>query len=150
MLILAQVRSSALSRAFLDALTRGGPGGFPRPIELHAHDPLRYVGDMLAWVHQALAGERELSEALLREPNEMRRMVGATRKFGDSLEEGLMRELVDGAVGRLCPPLKVCQLMMIYELEIDVWVCRSGCNRQCDHRRAVSWRIRSRIYYSSI
>lgn len=24
----------------------------PRPIEMHAHDPRRYVGDMLAWVHQ--------------------------------------------------------------------------------------------------
>lgn len=24
----------------------------PRPIEVHAHDPLRYVGDMLGWLHQ--------------------------------------------------------------------------------------------------
>ena len=24
--------------------------GKPKPIELHAHDPIRYVGDMLAWV----------------------------------------------------------------------------------------------------
>lgn len=48
----------------MEALTRGGPGGTPRPIELHAHDPLRYVGDMLAWLHQAVAGEREFLEAL--------------------------------------------------------------------------------------
>ncbi len=27
---------------------------------MHAHDARRYVGDMLAWVHQALANEREL------------------------------------------------------------------------------------------
>lgn len=26
---------------------------------MHAHEPLRYVGDMLAWVHQAIAGERD-------------------------------------------------------------------------------------------
>ena len=44
---LAQTRSQTLMDAFLAALTRGGPGGLPRPIELHAHDPLRYVGDML-------------------------------------------------------------------------------------------------------
>ena len=37
---------------FIQALTRGGPGGMPRPIEMHAHDPRRYLGDMLAWVHQ--------------------------------------------------------------------------------------------------
>ena len=37
---------------FVTALTRGGPGGMPRPIEVQAHDPRRYVGDMLAWVHQ--------------------------------------------------------------------------------------------------
>ncbi len=24
----------------------------PRPIEIHAHDPQRYINDMLAWVHQ--------------------------------------------------------------------------------------------------
>ena len=28
------------------------------------HDPLRYVSDMLAWVHQALASERELLASL--------------------------------------------------------------------------------------
>lgn len=30
-------------KAFITALTIGGPNGMPRPIELHAHDPLRYV-----------------------------------------------------------------------------------------------------------
>lgn len=50
--VLASVRQATLLNAFLAALTRGGPSGLPRPIELHAHDPTRYVGDMLAWVHQ--------------------------------------------------------------------------------------------------
>ena len=45
-------RRQLLVRSFVDALTVGGPGGTPRPIELHAHDPPRYVGDMLAWLHQ--------------------------------------------------------------------------------------------------
>lgn len=60
----ANTRHNALFRRFITALTRGGPGGMPRPIEVHAHDPLRYVGDMLAWIHQALASERELAMAL--------------------------------------------------------------------------------------
>ncbi|KAI9209389.1 oligomeric Golgi complex subunit 6 [Polychytrium aggregatum] len=58
------IRRTAVGKAFLDALTRGGPGGFPRPMELHAHDPLRYAGEMLAWVHQASVGEHEMLEGL--------------------------------------------------------------------------------------
>lgn len=46
-----------------------GPGGTPRPIELHSHDPLRYVGDMLAWIHQATASEKEHLQSLLKKCN---------------------------------------------------------------------------------
>lgn len=90
----------------MDALTRGGPGGLPRPIEIHAHDPLRYVGDMLAWVHQSIAGEREFLEGLFG-MNGDRRMVGSVRKFGDSEEEDWIRELMDKAFERLRSPLRV-------------------------------------------
>ncbi|GAA5919249.1 hypothetical protein JCM1841_006519 [Sporobolomyces salmonicolor] len=62
--ILGTTRSTSILNLFLDALTRGGPNGLPRPIELHAHDPIRYIGDMLAWIHQAMAGEREFLESL--------------------------------------------------------------------------------------
>ena len=34
-------RRAALVRAFIDALSVGGPHGTPKPIELHAHDPPR-------------------------------------------------------------------------------------------------------------
>lgn len=44
---------------------KGGPNGHPRPIEIHAHDHYRYVSDMAAWIHQALASETELISALL-------------------------------------------------------------------------------------
>ena len=54
----ATSRHNALFQRFIAALTRGGPGGMPRPIEMHAHDPRRYVGDMLAWVHQVGARAR--------------------------------------------------------------------------------------------
>jgi hypothetical protein len=68
----ANARHHALFGRFISALTRGGPGGVPRPMEVHAHDPRRYIGDMCAWLHQACAGERELVLALL----------------GDAAEEG--------------------------------------------------------------
>ncbi|KNC51011.1 uncharacterized protein AMSG_06985 [Thecamonas trahens ATCC 50062] len=60
----ASARHTAVVRGFLDAITRGGPSGMPRPIEVHAHDPLRYVGDLLAWLHQAVAWEKELVSVL--------------------------------------------------------------------------------------
>ncbi|KAJ3755566.1 hypothetical protein EV360DRAFT_72761 [Lentinula raphanica] len=49
----------ASTSSFLAALTRGGPPGVSRHIDLHPHDALRYMGDMLAWV-QAIAPEREV------------------------------------------------------------------------------------------
>ncbi|KIZ02121.1 Conserved oligomeric Golgi complex subunit 6 [Monoraphidium neglectum] len=63
----ASARHGALFQRFVVALTRGGPGGVPAPIEIHAHDPRRYVADMMAWAHQALAGEREFVMALFGE-----------------------------------------------------------------------------------
>ncbi|KAF0717594.1 Aste57867_2212 [Aphanomyces stellatus] len=61
---IAQSRRSSLLRRFVDALTRGGPNGIPRPIEIHAHDPVRYAGDMLAWVHQTAVGESDFFRVL--------------------------------------------------------------------------------------
>lgn len=56
----AKTRAKAVVDGFMDALTVGGPNGVPRPIDMHAHDPKRYVGDMAAFIHQALAAEIEL------------------------------------------------------------------------------------------
>ncbi|KAF9524462.1 oligomeric complex COG6-domain-containing protein [Crepidotus variabilis] len=103
---LSESRQATLMSSFLAALTRGGPSGYPRPIELHAHDPMRYVGDMLAWVHQAIAAEREFLESLFGMKSDMR-MVGSIRKFEKGEEEEWVRDLMDSAVGKLCVPLKV-------------------------------------------
>jgi len=52
-----RTRHNALFRRFITALTRGGAG--TKPIEVHAHDPMRYSSDMLSWVHQAVASEKD-------------------------------------------------------------------------------------------
>ena len=78
----------------------------PRPIEIHAHDPLRYVGDMLAWVHQSIAGEREFLDGLFNVKGDGR-MVGSVRVFGDTQEEEWIRGLMDKAFEKLRTPLKV-------------------------------------------
>uniref|UniRef100_A0A8C5LY56 Conserved oligomeric Golgi complex subunit 6 n=1 Tax=Leptobrachium leishanense TaxID=445787 RepID=A0A8C5LY56_9ANUR len=87
-------RRSAVVRGFIDALTRGGPGGTPRPIEMHSHDPLRYVGDMLAWLHQATASEKEHLEALLKQVT----IPGV---------EDTIQEVVGHITEGVCRPLKV-------------------------------------------
>ncbi|KAF9555817.1 COG6-domain-containing protein [Agrocybe pediades] len=105
--VLSETRQITLLSSFITALTRGGPSGYPRPIELHAHDPLRYVGDMLAWVHQAIAAEREFMEGLFGMKNDGR-MVGSVRRFDSKVEEEeWIRELMDLAVAKLCVPLKM-------------------------------------------
>ena len=64
----AEARERSLSDAFYAALT--GYSSDPnfklgtKPIELFAHEPLRYVGDMLAWAHSATVSEREALEVL--------------------------------------------------------------------------------------
>ncbi|KIJ16652.1 hypothetical protein PAXINDRAFT_175933 [Paxillus involutus ATCC 200175] len=116
---LSDARQSTLLALFLDALTRGGPSGLPRPIELHAHDPIRYVGDMLAWVHQAIAAECEFLESLFG-TNGQERMVGAVRTFNGSEEEEWVRDLLNSAVGKLCVPLKVRVLQTVRAQESSI------------------------------
>ncbi|PWN52466.1 oligomeric complex COG6 [Violaceomyces palustris] len=122
---LANTRSSILMNSFINALTVGGPPPtyLPRPIELHAHDPIRYVGDMLAWVHQSLASEREFLTSLFGEKEgEGGRRIGQRRRgLEGSLDmtgsdpgasllgpgELLVRELLNRNLEGCCRPLKV-------------------------------------------
>ena len=64
----AEAREHVLTEAFYSALTgSSGPNdqkSATKPIEFYAHDPLRYVGDMLAWTHSAAVSEREALESL--------------------------------------------------------------------------------------
>jgi conserved oligomeric Golgi complex subunit 6 len=64
----AEAREHILTDAFYTALTGTSVNGEEdtsvKPIELVAHDPLRYVGDMLAWTHSATVSEREALEVL--------------------------------------------------------------------------------------
>lgn len=64
----AEAREHVLTDAFYAALTGSSAENehnpMTKPIEFHAHDPLRYVGDMLAWTHSATVSEREALESL--------------------------------------------------------------------------------------
>jgi hypothetical protein len=58
------VLSDAFHYALTDAVTGTGGDRNVKPIEFSAHDPLRYIGDMLAWVHSTTVSEREALESL--------------------------------------------------------------------------------------
>ncbi|KAG6519402.1 hypothetical protein ZIOFF_022895 [Zingiber officinale] len=109
---IANMRHHALFRRFISALTRGGPGTLPRPIEVHAHDPLRYVGDMLGWLHQALASERELVIALLdpdanNETNSTIRHLSKSSEENNAKFEPEMVFILDRIFEGACRPFKI-------------------------------------------
>lgn len=64
----AKAREHILTDLFYSALTGSSMGHeqntMTKPIEFNAHDPLRYVGDMLAWAHSTMVSEREALESL--------------------------------------------------------------------------------------
>jgi conserved oligomeric Golgi complex subunit 6 len=107
-------RRSVLVRAFIDALTQGGPDGIPKPIEMHAHDPKRYIGDMFAWLHQAIPSERENLLVLIK----------LCDKY--DLSEQIQAALANISDG-LCHPLKV-RVEMILNTEKDTIVLYSIAN----------------------
>jgi hypothetical protein len=101
-------------KAFQSALSVGGPGGVPKPIEFHAHDTIRYAGDILAWIHQASMGEREMLENIFgMESNlDKRKPIVAlpsalqdVEGYTTTIEELLL--VLDRNTETLCPILKV-------------------------------------------
>lgn len=80
----AEAREHILSDSFHAALTgsTAGSAAAPdaKPIEFQAHDPLRYIGDMLAWSHSATVSEREALEVLF---------VGEGDELAKGIEAGI-------------------------------------------------------------
>jgi len=102
----AEAREHVLIDAFYSALTgsltENDQNPMTRPIEFHAHDPLRYVGDMLAWIHSSTVSEREALEALfISEGDEISKGIQAGRQAEPWSAEG--GEIFDGqkALGEL-------------------------------------------------
>ena len=76
--LFAEAREQILANSFYAALTgssaENGQNPATKPLEFYAHDPLRYVGDMLAWTHSATVSEREALETLfISEGDEIKR-----------------------------------------------------------------------------
>ncbi|XPS74424.1 Golgi transport complex subunit 6 [Ascochyta lentis] len=96
----AEARESILSDSFHAALTGSNSDTShiaTKPIEFYAHDPLRYVGDMLAWAHSATVSEREALEVLfVSEGDEISRSIQAGLESEPWLRGEGEQEVFDG------------------------------------------------------
>ena len=101
----AAARGRPVTQGFVAALTAGTPQ--TRPIEMHAHDPVRFVGDMLAWLHQAVAAEYEAVSTLLGSDSSdskdvgyvlRREFEGVCRPFQVRVEQALAQKTATAAV----------------------------------------------------
>ncbi|KAJ8108470.1 hypothetical protein OPT61_g8153 [Boeremia exigua] len=96
----AEARESILSGSFHAALTGANSDTShiaTKPIEFYAHDPLRYVGDMLAWVHSATVSEREALEVFfVSDGDEISRSIQAGLESEPWLRDDGEEEVFDG------------------------------------------------------
>ncbi|KAF4673083.1 Golgi transport complex subunit 6 [Perkinsus chesapeaki] len=65
---IARVRRQVLLQRFHETLVKGGLGS--RPIDIHAYDIVRYTNDMLAWIHEQAAAERDFFTQIFQEDDE--------------------------------------------------------------------------------
>ncbi|CAE7447968.1 COG6 [Symbiodinium natans] len=140
---IARVRKQALQHRFLEALTQGDASCGARPIELQAGDQVRYVSDMLAWIHENVATESEAVTALM----EPEAKTGSSETHSDAVEGSTVigiDEILDIALEGVAATLvaktkqalqtnvaivtmyKVAQVLSFYAKTIEDKLRRSG------------------------
>ncbi len=142
--LFAEAREHVLSDAFLTALTGSSGSGAAdqtvKPIELVAHDPLRYAGDMLAWTHSAAVSEREALEVLfVSDGGELARGIQAGR-------ENEVWRLVAGSDDEL-PAFDAVKALNDWSTGTSLALrayCASAWSRSSRAARTRSWHISSR------
>ncbi|KAJ4347067.1 Golgi transport complex subunit 6 [Didymosphaeria variabile] len=96
----AEARENILSDSFHAALTghtSESQNLATKPIEFQAHDPLRYVGDMLAWAHSTTVSEREALEVLfISDGDEIKRSIQAGLESEPWLRDEGDEDVFDG------------------------------------------------------
>lgn len=116
----SEARQKLLVQSFYEALTGSATENChnvsgAKPIELFAHDPIRYVNDMLAWLHSAAVSEKEALEVLF--------ISGEDESIVAGIKEGKeqapweadpgfdVQEILSTLIGKnletVCKPLKV-------------------------------------------
>ena len=117
--LIASSRRTEVTRRFLLALT-SGYGGMA-PLEMRAHDPVGYVGDMLAFAFRAFRVEGELVKTLFlceKEDGDLEEKKHHDEDYDDTTDSKPMSasELLAQSMGGLSRPLKTRLSQVIMSL----------------------------------
>ncbi len=104
---ISNVRQKVIAKDFVQALSEGSSGS--RAIDVTSYDPMRYIGDILAWLHQSVASEKEVIDAMIGSSNRSR----FTEELGgEGLDfQVIQNELVDRNFNLVAVPLRVLPLI---------------------------------------
>jgi conserved oligomeric Golgi complex subunit 6 len=105
------MRRKVVVKDFLEALTQGENALSARAIDIQAHDPLRYLGDILAWTHQAVAGEKEILTLIFGVAVSSRSSdfePGSERWLEDGTIISALEDLVEKDLEGTIRPIRVC------------------------------------------
>ena len=94
----------------MDALTQGENTLSARAIDIQAHDPLRYLGDILAWTHQAVASEKEILTLIFgvaANSNKSEFEPGNERWLEDGTILSALDDLIETDLEGTCRPIQV-------------------------------------------
>lgn len=131
--LIASSRRTEVTRRFLLALT-SGYGGMA-PLEMRAHDPVGYVGDMLAFAFRAFRVEGELVKTLFLCENtesydpEERKHDGDEEYVGDNESDSkpmCAAEMLGQSMGGLARPLKTRLSQVIVSLASQGGIAAGG------------------------
>jgi hypothetical protein len=88
--IFIETREALMTASFNHVLTGTSTnkslGYVEKPLDMTAHDPIRYMGDILAWIHTAVVGELEVLQSLfIPEGDSLARQSSPPGTIGETL-----------------------------------------------------------------
>ena len=104
------MRHKVVLQDFMEALTQGETALAARAIDVQAHDPMRYLGDILAWTHQAVAGESEILTLIFgvaANSRESELEPGSERWLEDGTILSALDDLIEKDLEGTCRPIRV-------------------------------------------
>jgi Conserved oligomeric complex COG6 len=111
----------------MEALTQGETSA--RAIEIQAHDPLRYLGDILAWTHQAVAGEKEILTLIFGVAANSRQSElepGNERWLEDGTILSALDDLIEKDLEGTCRPIRVYFCVSLMVVSYRTYHCFAG------------------------
>ncbi|WBW72243.1 Golgi transport complex peripheral subunit Cog6 [Schizosaccharomyces osmophilus] len=103
--LIIQVRQQNLHSAYVTALTRGDALSSSKPIELSAPDTMRFIGDLLAWIHQTIVNEKELIDSIFAARRQQVNSHPVPPWDIPSTVQEQTNNLLDGSLYGICRPL---------------------------------------------